>query len=84
MQSNNHQHDLYNIIRSFAHDLKATKIKNYSETLIDDIDYSNSATETLMKLKYHLTEVLNYKVIDQDQECELKSMLNEIENYLTT
>ena len=55
-----------------------------NKILIDDIDYSNSATEVLMKLKYHLTEVLNYKVIDQNQECELKLMLDEIESYLIT
>ena len=77
------KNNIYDRVRSFACDLKATSIKDYSEVLIDDIDYSNSATEVLMKLKHHLAEVLNYKVIDQDQERELKSMLNEIERYLS-
>ena len=42
--------DLYKNIENFAIDLKSTGFNYYSETLLDDIQYSNTATEILMKL----------------------------------
>ena len=75
--------DIYCRVRKFAHSLASTELNDYSNVLLDDIEYANSATEILMKLTHHMTNMLKCEKLSLNQEKSVRSMLSEIEKILS-
>lgn len=75
--------DIYTASRKISIILKKKGFNEESENIIDAIEYSSTATEILMKIRFFLKEIDINKNNFSIEEIDLvKEILNEINNHL--
>lgn len=73
--------DIYTESRKLAAILEAKGLHQYHETIIDAIEYSSTATEILMKLRFILKSINNSTLDESDREL-IDEILNHINHSL--
>ncbi|WP_368869802.1 hypothetical protein [Proteus mirabilis] len=59
--------DIYTESRRLAAVLEAKGLHQYNENIVDAIEYSSTATEILMKLRFILKNINNSKLDESDK-----------------
>lgn len=73
--------DIYTESRKLATILEIQGLHQYHETIIDAIEYSSTATEILMKLRFILKNI-NNSILDESDEKLIENILSHINHSL--